>query len=201
LRAALLMPLCALAVHQARYYLTYGRHGGAQLAREGHAYLSTLEPIVLFAAALAVGAFVGRLARTWQAVPPVPAAGARLPEHRHGTLRIWALCALVLIGFYCVQELCEVALAPGHPAGLAGVLGHGGWLALPVALLIAGALTAALRVSEALVVLAARHGVRSPVPDGARVLLRRRSHRGVDWRLDPDCGIGAGRAPPLPLPA
>src|SRR5437764_587163 len=45
------MPLCALAVHQARYYLTYGRHSGAHLAREGHAYLSATELIVLFAAA------------------------------------------------------------------------------------------------------------------------------------------------------
>src|SRR5205823_3578370 len=100
-----------------RYYLAFGAHGSARLARDGHAYLSAAEPIVLFAAALAVGAFVGRFARAWQSGGPVGArpSGARAP----GALRIWGGCALVLIAFYCGQELFEGAVFAAHPAGLA----------------------------------------------------------------------------------
>jgi hypothetical protein len=191
------MPLCALAVHQLRYYLAYGAHGSARLAHDGHAYLSAAEPIVLFAAALAVGAFVGRLARAWQ----VAASGGPTGAARLSPLRIWAVCALVLIAFYCGQELFEGAVFAAHPAGMAGVIGHGGWIALPLAAAIAGLLAALLRVGEALVSLAGRLGTRRRA---GRAFTRShipRLHRGGgrDWRLHPAAGVSAGRAPPHSL--
>jgi hypothetical protein len=92
------MPLCALAVHQGRYYLAFGSRAGARLNRDGHAYLSSVEPFALLAAALALGCLIGRLARAWQR-PERPVRRA------HGSVRVWAICALALFGLYCAQEL------------------------------------------------------------------------------------------------
>ena len=46
------------------------------------------------------------------------------------------LFALALETIFCAQELTEGALAVGHPAGLAGVHAHGGWVFAPLALAI-----------------------------------------------------------------
>jgi hypothetical protein len=188
----MLLPLCVLVVHQLRFYIAFGRDAPMWLAREGHAYLSTAEPIALLIAALAVGGFVGRLARAWQRGGE---AGSVEPG-RGRLLRIWALCAVVLFAFYCGQELIEGLLATGHPAGLAGILGHGGWLAAPIAMLVAAALTAALRVASSLVALVSctrRRPGRLLTP----LVQRHAARYTADWRLDPQAGVVAGRAPPL----
>ena len=49
--------------------------------------------------------------------------------------------AAAILTVFISQELLEGAFAAGHAAGLAGVFGGGGWLAVPLALL-AGALAA-----------------------------------------------------------
>ncbi len=191
MRGAMLLPLCALVVHQLRFYLAFGRDAPMWLAREGHAYMSTAEPIALLIAALAVGGFVGRLARAWQNGGE-PATGRR----RGRLLRVWALCAVVLFAFYCGQEMIEGALATGHPAGLAGILGHGGWLAAPLAMLVAAALAATLRVAGSLVALFSRTR-RHPGRPLTTLGPRHAAPDLLDWRLDPRAGVAAGRAPPL----
>jgi hypothetical protein len=198
-RAALLMPICALAVHQLRYYLAFGPHGASRLARDGHAYLSVAEPIVLFVGAVAAGAFVGRLARAWVTNGLEDGLDASVGSRRPGFVRIWAAAAVVLIAIYCGQELFEGAVFPAHPAGLAGVVGHGGWIALPLALAIAAALAALMRVSDAVVALVARLASarrRAPVLAPSRIGHFRAA---LDWRLDPAAGVSAGRAPPAGL--
>jgi hypothetical protein len=194
LRAALLMPLAAMTVHQLRYYLVFGPHAAGRLAREGHAYLATLEPFVLLVATLAVGAFVGRLARAFGG----RAEWANRSRATPGTALLWTwlLCACALLALYCGQELAEGALASGHPAGVAGILGHGGFIAVPLAALVGGLLALALRTAEALVALAARRAAESgrARPDGpspAPIPLQL-----PDWRLEPQSGVVAGRAPP-----
>jgi hypothetical protein len=183
------MPVCALAVHQLRYYLAFGAQSSARLARDGHAYLGLAEPLVLFVTALAAGAFVGRLARAWTL--------GRASSGRLRPLRVWWACATVLIAIYCGQELFEGAVFAGHPAGLAGIVGHGGWIALPLAALIAAGLSALLRVGEALVDLVVRLAGRR-VPGRARETGPLcRTGPALDWRLDPAAGVSAGRAPPL----
>jgi hypothetical protein len=187
------MPACALAVHQARYYLAFGGHAPSRLARDGHAYLAAAQPLALLAVALAGGAFAGSIARAWR-------GGALDTESRpRSGLRVWALCSLILLALYCGQELCEGALFAAHPAGVAGVLGHGGWIAIPFAVAIGGGLAALLRVSEAVLRLAAAHrprqrrGVASARAPHRRIPLR------LDWRLEPSSGVSAGRAPPRGL--
>jgi hypothetical protein len=189
------MPLAAMTVHQLRYYLIFGAHAPARLARDGHGYLSSLEPLVLLVAAIAAGAFAGRFVRAWTTRP----AGTR-PARGAGTpfVRTWLLCAGVLLGLYCAQELAEGMLAAGHAAGLAGLVGHGGLIAAPLAAGVGAALTIALRSAESLLELAARRGrhrggIGAPAAPAAP--LRPRALR--NWILEPASGLIAGRAPPL----
>ncbi|HEY2769853.1 MAG TPA: hypothetical protein VGI87_04765 [Solirubrobacteraceae bacterium] len=195
MRGALLLPLGILAVHQLRFQLAFGTASAARLAREGHGYLATLEPFVLLAVAIAAGAFIGRVARAWQTGDPRDGTPNVL-RGRRPLLRSWVLCAAVLLAAYCVQELTEGIFAAGHPGGLAGVFGGGGWLAVPLAALIGGALAAALRIADTLIQAAARvtratHPADPPEPDprSEPALIK-------DWRLDPAAGVAAGRAPP-----
>jgi len=185
------MPLCALAVHQLRFYVVFGSHAPAVLLREGHGYLGIAEPAVVLLAALGLGWFAGLLA--------VARAGPgkltrRRPEPR-GILRIWLVCALLLFAIYCCQELLEGVLSPGHPAGIAGVLGQGGWTAAPLSLLIGAGLATALRVAHRLLEAATRGepglwaGAPSETTDHLEPPI-------TDWRLDPQAGVAAGRAPP-----
>jgi len=61
----------------------------------------------------------------------------------------------LLLLAYLVQEYMEAALEPGHTVGIAVLAGHGGWIALPlviligltITLLLLGAATAVARVA------------------------------------------------------
>jgi hypothetical protein len=184
------MPACALAVHQARYYLAFGGHAPSRLAHDGHAYLASAQPLVLLAVALACGAFAGSVARVWRG------AALETQSRPEGGVRVWALCSLMLLALYCGQELCEGALFAAHPAGIAGVLGHGGWIAIPFAIAIGGGLAAVLRVSEAVLRLAAACRTRRRRSVACERALRRSVALCLDWRLEPSSGVSAGRAPP-----
>src|SRR5437588_337039 len=112
LRGGLLMPVCALAVHQTRYYLAFGGHARYRLAHDGHAYLSWLEPCALLAVALALGLLIGALARVWQRRGSAPSQGpSASPTIWSTRARVWAACALALLALYGGQELCEGMLS------------------------------------------------------------------------------------------
>jgi hypothetical protein len=193
LRGALLLPVCVLAVHQLRYYLAYGSKASAHLAASGHAYLSDVEPFALLCVAIALGALLGRLAAAWLQTPC--ADGSHRP-----LVRVWALCAFTLVALYCCQELIEGMFASGHAAGLAGIFGHGGWIAVPSAALIGGVLALTLRAAQRLVGLVAGLRARRRAPRLAltvRPVLAATADR--DWRLVPLSGVAGSRAPPLGL--
>jgi hypothetical protein len=156
LRGAALMPAAALAVHQLRYRLAFGARAPHELAAQGHAYLTTAAPCIVLLAALAIGATLGRLAQRWAA--GAAASAGRSPR---GTgVRVWLLASLALIAIFTAQELLEGLLASGHPGGLAGAFGAGGWWALPLALLAGAVLALALRAERAAErALAAAHAV------------------------------------------
>ncbi len=175
-------PLCALAVHQLRYYLAFGAGTRARLAHDGHSYLSNIEPFALLATAVAIGALIGALARHWRS-PATARAALNTPlVRRRAVVRLWAVCAVTLLAIYCAQELFEGLFAPGHPAGLEGIFGHGGWIAVPAAIATGAALALTLRVAEAVIGLVAR-----------RVSRRRLPASGAGARADP--GAGARLAP------
>ncbi|HXE45842.1 MAG TPA: hypothetical protein VN635_11670 [Conexibacter sp.] len=141
LRGAALLPGAALVVHRLRYELAFGSHADQRLAAQGHAYLSSLTPWIVLLAALAVGGSLGRMASR--------AATSRADDARGSLLRVWVAATLALVAIYTGQELFEGLLATGHAGGLAGVIGSGGWLALPSAALIGGLRALALRVEAA----------------------------------------------------
>jgi hypothetical protein len=124
-----LMPAAAFAVHQLRYLLAFGGHAGLMLERQGHAYLHSLAPSIALLVALVVGGFLRELGRAF--------SGQRsAPRYALSFTVLWLTCSACLVAIYLCQELLEGLLATGHPAGLAGVLGYGGWWAIPASLCV-----------------------------------------------------------------
>ena len=124
-----LMPIAALVVHQLRYTLAFGGHAGVELARQGHAYLHSLVPWIVLLIGVAVGAFLWALGRAL--------GGQRtLSRYTLSLAGLWIVCSGCLVAIYVVQELLEGLLATGHPLGLAGIFGYGGWWALPAAVCV-----------------------------------------------------------------
>jgi hypothetical protein len=115
----------ALVVHELRYRIAFGDDAPAALGGTGHGYLYAVTPIVSLVAMLAIAVVVvQRLAR-----------GAATSGVRRR--RIWLVLTGCLVGIFCAQELLEGMLATGHHDGLEGILGHGGWLAVPVSMAVA----------------------------------------------------------------
>ncbi len=182
----LLVPAAALVVHQARYTLAYGSHANAELAAQGHSYLNSVIPWTILALGLGASAFLYRVAHA-----------VRTGEHgrfgRASAPALWLLTTVGLVGIYSIQETLEGMMLSGHPGGVAGVFGHGGWWAVPVAALVAVAVVALLRVGRAVLRLAARFA-----PPQARQAFVRLLFPVAPVLLAPAplARAAAGRAPP-----
>ena len=155
-----LMPAAAFAVHQLRYYLAYGSAAGAVLQRTGHSYLHSVVPWIVMLVALAVGGFLWRLGRAMSGQRSVPRYTASL-------LGLWVVCSVCLVAIFATQEFLEGLLATGHPGGLAGIFGYGGWWSIPAA------------VCVGLVLAAVFHGARWVLDVVARRYAGTRSRRAV----------------------
>jgi hypothetical protein len=124
LRTAALIALGAFAVHQLRYLAAYGGGAGKALGAQGHAYLAALvPPFVIVAASAVLGTLVAAALDSPRLQPRRRVAG-------------WGFCAAALVAVFTVQELAEGVLAAGHPAGVAALLGHGGWIVVPIAVAV-----------------------------------------------------------------
>jgi hypothetical protein len=90
------MPAAAFAVHQLRYWLAFGNQAGAELQRQGHSYLHSVVPWLVFLIALATGAFLRALGNAF--------GGRRsLPRYTMSFAAIWLLCAASLVAIYVAQ--------------------------------------------------------------------------------------------------
>lgn len=183
------MPAAAIAVHQLRFVLAFGGGGaGPELARQGHNYLHSLAPWIVLGLAVGVGGFLWSVGRALN--------GHRsLPRYSLSLLGLWAVCAACLIAIYATQELLESLLAAGHPAGLAGIFGYGGWWAVPASICIG------------LVLAAIFHGARWVLDEASRGATRVAAAIRVKAvflppadallpRLTPLAGGWSGRGPP-----
>jgi hypothetical protein len=183
--SAVLVIAAALAVHELRYLA--GHDASAAPAGEGHGYLSVAVPVVLLVLAGVGFAFAAMLVRARHA--PLPARGPR-PSVVRTSLVAAALVALVYAG----QEAAEGALSAGHPVGLAAVLGNGGWLAVPLAL-VAGVVVALVLRGAQRALAAASRGSRT---DRRAISVQPARPPRVDLpRLAALAAGRAGRAPPL----
>jgi hypothetical protein len=184
----LLMPAAAVAVHQLRYWLAYGSRANTELAEQGHSYLHSLVPWTIFGIAVGAGLFLRRLGAVLKARSAPEAS--RLPAGG-----LWLATWIWLVAIYATQETLEAFLATGHPAGFAGVFGHGGWWAIPAAAAVALVVVALFLVGRTLLRLAgsAPQVAQWPllsvhVPCGFAVV-----------GIRPLASSAAGRAPPLGL--
>lgn len=130
------MPAAAFAVHQLRYWLAFGGRATAELQAQGHSYLHSVAPWLVLLIAFSLGVFLRALGRAF-------GGQSSLPRYTVSFAALWLLCAVGLIAIYCAQEFLEGLLATGHPAGLMGIFGFGGWWAAPASLAV-GLVLAAL---------------------------------------------------------
>ena len=153
-----LVPAAALAVHQLRYLLAYGSAAGVELERQGHSYLHSVVPWIVLFLGLAVGVFLYALGRA--------CSGQKsLPRFTLSLSALWLVCTGALVGIYCCQEFLEGLFATGHPAGLVGIFGYGGWWAIPAA------------AGVGLVLATVFHGARWFLEEVARRCAKTRAHR------------------------
>jgi hypothetical protein len=111
-----------------------------------------------------------------------------------------AIFATALLAIYLVQESLEGLISAGHPEGPATILKAGGWLAIPLSLvigLVAALLTKALEsVERAIAVVhAERRHLRPPAVRGKASAARRSR-----LTLSP-LAFGLARRPPPGMPA
>ncbi len=187
-RGLLLLPVGAFVVHQLRYRIAYGDQASAQLAAQGHSYLDSFAPWLVLLLCLAAGSFLVRVAQAL--------ATGRTAVRGRSFTTVWIAASFLLTAIYAVQELLEGLVAAGHPAGFAGIVGHGGWWAAVVAVGVGFVIAALLRAAGAVVEAVARAAAR-----------RRRGRPGLHLppavaavtvvRPRPLAAASAGRAPPL----
>jgi hypothetical protein len=123
LKTSALIALGAFAVHQLRYLAGYGDGAGAALGSQGHAYLLAVLPVlVVIAVSSVLGALIAVVFSSRPGAPP------RAPG--------WAFCAAALLLVFGIQETAEGLMSSGHPGGPAALVGHGGWLAAPIAIVV-----------------------------------------------------------------
>jgi hypothetical protein len=185
----LLVPAAALVVHQARYTLAYGARANHELTAQGHSYLHSLVPWTILALGIGGSLFLRRLARAAR-------TGHSGTFTRLSATSLWAVTTFGLIAIYAVQETLEALSVSGHPGGVSGVFGHGGWYAIPAAAVVAVGVVAILRVGRAVLRFAARLA-----PAAARLVAR---NLRVPFSValvapGPLALAAAGRAPPLAL--
>jgi hypothetical protein len=125
-RALALLPLGAYTVHQGRYLIVPGSERA-----DAHGYLAAAPLAVALLLALALARRLERAARASSGVPPRPSSAA------------WSSTAL--LGIYVAQELAEALTTSGAPLPFAA----GGWVSIPLALVIGGLISLALRVDAA----------------------------------------------------
>jgi hypothetical protein len=187
-RLAAILALGAFALHQLRYLIALGASSSADLAQQGHGYVTDLLPPL---AVLVLAAALATLVRGTEAASP-----ARAPLGRRT-----ALFSVTLLAIFIGQESLEGIVAAGQLVGPGALIANGGWLALPLALVI-GALAALLAralevVERAIAVVHAERRRRSRPPS---VRGRALPARGLRLALAP-LAFGLARRPPPPAPA
>jgi hypothetical protein len=184
-----LLPPAAFAVHQLRYLLAYGGQAGIELQRTGHSYLHSLVPWIVLLLALAAGGFLRALGRTF-------AGDTSVPRYTMSLAGMWLACSACLVVIFVCQEFLEGLFATGHPAGLAGIFGYGGWWSIPAALCVGLVLAAWSHGARWVLREVARRRARARAAWVGPALLVPRPRDVVAAPLAPLVGGWSGRGPP-----
>ncbi len=184
IRLASILAVGAFALHQLRYLIAFD----GSSASEGHRYMSDLlAPL----AVLVLAAVLATVIRGTEGATP----------QRTPLLRRIAVFAGALLAIFMGQELLEGVIATGHLAGPAAVLAGGGWIALPLALAIAGLAGLLLRALEGVErAIAVIHRERPPRHRAPATRGRALPARTISL-LSAPLAFGLARRPPPPAPA
>jgi hypothetical protein len=177
----------ALALHELRSRAGLGAHSGGELAQHAHGYLGATTLAVELLAAVVAAHFLVRV------------AGARLPEEGrqytpHAMVRVWCPASIALLLVCFGQELAENLAATGSLADPGVLLGHGGWSAIPLGILLGGGVALLARGADAAITLAARR--EGPARVGSEAGARPALAGGHPRPHEPLADPAAGRAPP-----
>ena len=184
-----LLPPAAFAVHQLRYWLAYGSNAGVELQRTGHSYLHSVVPWLVLLLALVVGGFLRALGRAF-------AGQTSRARFTLSLTAMWLTCSAALIAIFACQEFLEGLFATGHPAGLVGIFGYGGWWSIPAALSIGLVLATVLHGARWLVRKVAHRRARPYLLVIGPVLRPARPRDAVVVRPAPLVSGWSGRGPP-----
>ena len=187
-RGAALLPLGTLAVHQLRYLLAYGPHAGRELVSHGDTYIHSVLPACLGLLLLPAGALLGHLAQAWRR--------GHARDQGLSPRRLWTVATVLLIVCFCAQEILEMLLETGHPAGLAGIFGSGGWWALPASAAVGALVTLLVTGARTMVGIMARRRAGTPSAGRAAMATPSRPSGPSTPRPAPLAACRAGRAPP-----
>lgn len=175
-------------VHELRYMVGYGEQANTVMVQQGHSYMPLLEALTAVLIVLAGARFALSLVRANRNATRAQDSPTFLP--------LWLSASAVLGTVYTLQEGIEGAFAPGHPEGLIGVFGNGGWTALLLSIGIGALIGFLLRGAQRVIEFVARRAATQP--------RRRHSYRSYRPRQAPSFGNRdvlarnlAGRAPPL----
>lgn len=185
-----LMPAAVFAVHQLRFWLAFGSRAAVELQIQGHSYLHSAVPWIMVLIAVWVGTFLRALGRALS-------GHGSASRFTISFTALWLLCAASLVCVYACQEFLEGLLSTGHPFGLIGIFGYGGWWAIPAAFAVGLVLAAVFHgAGWVLREVAGRNRQPHLVTGGpsARVRLPRRA---LVPRPAPLAGGWSGRGPPL----
>jgi hypothetical protein len=190
LAPAALMPAGAFAVHQLRYWLAFGSHAGVELADQGHSYLHSVVPWIVLLIGLSLGTFLLALGR---------ALGGRcsVPRYTLSFAALWLLCAACLVAVYMTQEFLEGLFATGHPGGLAGIFGYGGWWSIPAALAVGLVLAAAFHGARHVLRAVAEHRAQQVAIASRPPAIARPRRDALLPALAPLADGWSGRGPPV----
>ncbi len=158
LRAAILLLLGGIVVHQGRYLLAPPDHVHSGI----HAYLAWLGPAILLGVLLVAGDFAARALGGRGDRFQLPPAGVLFP-----------IFAIVLLTLFGMQETIEMTIADGVLPSENVFLAAGAWVATPLALLVAGLLTLLLR-GAATIMRAVAERLRPVLSSGPDASRRRR---------------------------
>jgi len=185
-----LLPPAAFAVHQLRYLLAFGGSAGIVLQRTGHSYLHSVAPWIVLAVALVVGGFLRQLGQAFAGQKTVPRYTVSLGA-------MWLACSISLVAIFASQEFLEGMFATGHPAGLAGIFGYGGWWSIPAAMSVGLVLAAWFHGARWVLREVVRRRARPPAAWVGPALVLPRPRAAAVSRLAPLIGGWSGRGPPV----
>jgi hypothetical protein len=186
---AAVVPAAALLVHQFRYMLAFGSDAGVELARQGHSYLHSVVPWIVLLIGLAMGGFLWALGSALRGQRSVP-------RYTLSLAALWVLCSACLIGIYVTQESLEGLFATGHPGGVAGIFGYGGWWAVPVSMCVGLVLATIFHGARWVLDEIGLRTIGAPVARARRAATSARHPDALLPRLSPLAEGWSGRGPP-----